>query len=363
MIYFIFIITFFISFIISYLMVPVSIKFAHKAGVLDNPNKDERRVHTKITPRVGGIAMLASMFFCVIAIFIASFFAKVDLDNRIIGYVLGALVIGIMGFVDDIKNIRAFYKFIFQVIAGGIIYVFGISIIGVKIPSISPNIIDFGIFAFPITLLWVLGVTNAINLIDGLDGLAAGVSSIAAIFLVIIFFLTGASIEVIVLTIALIGATLGFLPFNFNPAKTFMGDTGANFLGFTLSTVSIMGMSKGYSVSSILIPIIILGVPIFDMLFVLFTRAVKGIKMTTPDKRHVHHRLLNSGFSHKKSVLILYALTSVFGIVAIITIKTRIIYGLILLAIVLIVWITLSILNSYNIKRNKKIEIIDKGEK
>lgn len=354
--YFIFLITFLVSFVISYLMVPVSIKFAHKAGVLDNPNKDERRVHKKITPRIGGIAMLTSMFFCVTAIFVVSLFTEFELDNRIIGYVLGALVIGIMGIVDDIKNIRAFYKFVFQMLAAGIIYVFGISIIGVKIPAFGPNIIDFGIFAFPITLIWVLAVTNAINLIDGLDGLAAGVSNIAGIFLFIIFLLTGAGIEVIVLTIALIGSTLGFLPFNFHPAKTFMGDTGANFLGFTLSTISIMGMAKGYSLSSILIPIMILGVPIFDMLFVLFSRAIKGIKMTTPDKRHVHHRLLKFGCSQKQAVLILYLLTAVFGVLAIVTIKTRLLYGSILLIALLFTWVISSLIIKYKTKQNQIIK-------
>ena len=152
--------------------------------------------------------------------------------------------------------------------------------------------IDFGIWAFPITLMWVLGITNAVNLIDGLDGLAAGISSIASISLLVIFSLVGAGMEVIVITLALAGATIGFLPYNFNPAKTFMGDTGSNFLGFTLATVSIMGMAKGYTVLAIITPIIVCGVPVFDMLFAIVRRLAKHQKITAPDKGHIHHRLL-----------------------------------------------------------------------
>ncbi len=222
-----------------------------------------------------------------------------------------------MGFIDDVKSMRAKYKFVFQMVAATLIYVFGISVVGVKIPFIYNNIIDFGPWAYPITVLWILGVTNAVNLIDGLDGLAAGISSISAISLLFIFAATGAPIEAIVITLVLVGATAGFLPYNFNPAKTFMGDVGSNFLGFTLAVVSILGSAKGYTLFAIAAPIIILGVPIFDMLFAIVRRLLKGQKITTPDKDHLHHRLLRCGLSHKQVVLALYGATSLLGIIAV----------------------------------------------
>lgn len=236
---------------------------------------------------------------------------------RLLGYALGATVIATMGLIDDVKNMRAKYKFVFQMVAATIIYVFGISVVGVKIPFIHNNIIDFGIFAYPITVIWVLGITNAVNLIDGLDGLAAGISSISAISLLFIFAATGAPLEAIAITLVLVGATAGFLPYNFNPAKTFMGDVGSNFLGFTLAVVAVLGSAKGYTIFAIVAPIIILGVPIFDMIFAIIRRLLKGQSVTTGDKDHLHHRLLRRGLSHKQVVLALYIVTSLLGIVAV----------------------------------------------
>lgn len=230
---------------------------------------------------------------------------------------LGASVIATMGFIDDVKNMRAKYKFVFQMVAATIVYVFGISVVGVKIPFIYNNIIDFGIFAYPITVVWILGITNAVNLIDGLDGLAAGISSISATSLLFIFAATGAPIEAILIALVLVGATTGFLPYNFNPAKTFMGDVGSNFLGFTLAVVAVLGSAKGYTIFAIAAPIIILGVPIFDMIFAIIRRLLKGQSITTADKDHLHHRLLRSGLSHKQVVLALYVATSLLGIVAV----------------------------------------------
>lgn len=361
--YIIYIAVLLFSFIISYLMVPVSIKIAHKLGIIDNPDRDERRVHKKPMPRVGGISMVVAMLVSVITIFVLSFFVKLDLDNRLIGYAIGAAVIAAMGFIDDLRTLRASYKFMFQLVAGAIIYVFGISIVGVKIPFIYPNFIDFGIFAFPITLIWVLGVTNAVNLIDGLDGLAAGIANIAAISLLVIFIITGAPIEVILLTLALIGATLGFLPYNFNPAKTFMGDTGSNFLGFTLSTISIIGMAKGYTLIAIVAPIIVLGVPVFDMIFVICRRLMKHQKITSPDKRHVHHRLLKLGFSQRQAVLILYTLTCVFGIVAITIVSGWVKQGILCAGIVVLLWLSGYVYNGIRAKKHALLEENEEGSK
>ena len=207
-------------------------------------------------------------------------------------------------------------------------------IVGIKIPIIYNNIIDFGIFAYPITLIWILGITNAVNLIDGLDGLAAGISSISAISLLTIFLIVKAPLEVIIIAIALVGATLGFLPYNFNPAKTFMGDVGSNFLGFTLSVISIMGMVKSYTLLTIAIPIIVLGIPVFDMIFAVVRRLLRGQKITAPDKEHIHHRLLNLGLSQKQAVITLYIITSVLGIIAV-ALVANIKWHIILLIVIL----------------------------
>lgn len=344
-----------LSFLISYFMVPVSIKYANKKGFLDNPDKDNRRVHKTPTPRIGGIAIVSSILITVLAMWIISLFIDINLDNKIIGYVIGAIIIGIMGFVDDIKVLNPGYKFIFQLVTGTVIYMFGISIVGIKIPFLYTKFIDFGILAFPVTLIWVLGITNSVNLIDGLDGLAAGISSISAISLLFIFIITGASIEVVILTLSLVGATLGFLPYNFNPAKTFMGDTGSNFLGYTLATVSIMGMAKGYTLLAIIIPLLILGVPVFDMLFAITRRLIKHQKLTAPDKDHIHHRLLRKGFSQRQAVIILYIITSVLGILSVTIISGKLKQGIMSMLIVIIAWICGYIYNDFKLKKHNML--------
>ena len=344
-----------ISFLISYFTVPFAIEFANKKGIIDNPKQDDRRVHNKPIPRVGGIAMVAGVLLTVLIYYILSLFLEIPIDTKIIGFVLGACVIVAMGFVDDLVNLKPLYKFLFQLIAGMIIYVFGISIVGIKIPFIHPELIDFGLWAFPITLIWVLGITNAVNLIDGLDGLAAGISSIASISLLVIFTVTGANMEVLVITLALVGATIGFLPYNFNPAKTFMGDTGSNFLGYTLATVSIMGMAKGYTMLTIIAPLIVCGVPVFDMLFAIVRRLIKHQKLTTPDKGHIHHRLLKHGFSQKQAVLILYGLTSILGIIAVTMVTGMTKQGILCTFLAIIIWALGYLYNDLKIRKSTMI--------
>lgn len=348
-----------VSFLVCYFMVPLAIKFAVKKGIIDNPKKDDRRVHKEPTPRAGGIAIIVSMAVSLLLYYILSlFYDSLKVDMRFVGYCIAAIIIGIMGFLDDLKDLRAIEKTLFQIVAASVIYLFGISIVGIKIPFIHQNIIDFGIFAYPITLFWILGITNAVNLIDGLDGLAAGISSISAISLLVIFLIVGAPLEVIVITIALVGATLGFLPYNFNPAKTFMGDVGSNFLGFTLSVISIMGMAKGYTILTIATPIIILGIPVFDMVFAIIRRLIRHQKITAPDKEHIHHRLLNLGLSQKQAVLTLYTITSVLGIIAVAltaNMKWQILLVIIILANILGIYFVVRC--KKNKKENEKLEL------
>lgn len=290
------------------------------------------------------------------------FYDSLKVDMRFVGFCIGAFIIAIMGFLDDFKDLRALEKLIFQVVAASVIYLFGIGIIGVKIPFVYNNIIDFGILAYPITVIWILAITNAVNLIDGLDGLAAGISCISAISLLTIFLLTGAPLEVIIITIALVGAILGFLPYNFNPAKTFMGDVGSNFLGFTLSVISIMGMTKGYTILTIVGPIIILGIPVFDMVFAIIRRLLRGQKITAPDKEHIHHRLLNLGLSQRQAVITLYIVSSVLGIIAVAltaNMKWQILITIIILANIIGIY---AVTKYKQKKEDQKLELNEKTE-
>jgi UDP-GlcNAc:undecaprenyl-phosphate GlcNAc-1-phosphate transferase len=337
-----------ISFLVCFAITPLVIKMAVKYNLVDIP-KDERRVHSKPMPRVGGIAIVVAVYFALaVYYFITKDIPSIALNEKFIGYAIGGLVIATMGFIDDVFTLKARYKFVFQLIAGIIVYYFGIRISGIKIPFISSDIINFGILDFPITLAWVIGVTNALNLIDGLDGLAAGIASISATALLTIFIATSASLEAIVITASLVGATLGFLPYNFNPAKTFMGDVSSNFLGFTLAVVATLGFAKGYTMMAIIVPILALGVPIFDTLFAMIRRFIKGVPMLSPDGAHIHHRLLKRGLSQRQAVLVLYTVTSLLCIVAVTIISTDLwkITILILASIFFIILWSISIIKS-----------------
>lgn len=333
-----------VVFVICLIITPIVIKFSKKFNLVDIP-KDERRVHSKPMPRVGGIAIVISMLLGLgIYYIITKNIPSIALNKKFFGYLLGGIVIFAMGLIDDIVNLKARYKFLFQLAAAFIVYLFGIRISGIKIPFIYTDIINFGWLDLPITLLWIIGITNAINLIDGLDGLAAGISAISATALLIIFITTSASLEAIVITAVLVGATLGFLPYNFNPAKTFMGDVGSNYLGFTLATVSILGLAKGYTVLAIIVPIIALGVPIFDTLFAMIRRLLKGQPMLSPDGAHIHHRLLKRGFSQRQAVIFLYTVTSILCILAV-TIISADIWKFIILIIAIIIFVVLALIN------------------
>lgn len=226
--------------------------------------------------------------------------------------------------VDDIKPIKPITKLIAQV-AGAVIAV----IFGIRIEDV-PFFNDIQLnetLSIIITILWIVGVTNAINLIDGLDGLSAGISVISAVSLLIIFVLNGSPLVSIILIAALAGSLVGFLPFNFTPAKTFIGDTGSNFLGYSLSIISILGVAKTYTIAVIVLPLIVLGLPIFDTLWAIIRRLIKGKSIKAifkADKGHLHHRIVSKGFSQKQAVLILYGISATFGIFAVILIDSGI---------------------------------------
>ena len=353
-IYFIILTTFLISLVVT----PMVIKFAIKHNLVDIP-KDSRRVHAKPMPRVGGLAIIISVIVGLAIYFIMTINAtpisnlSLKGSKEFLGYLIGAFFIALMGIIDDAINLRARHKFIFQLLAGITIYLFGIRIQVVDIPFFDKVYLD--IFSFPVTMLWVIGLTCAVNLIDGLDGLAAGISAIASVALLTIFLATSASLEAIIITAVLVGALLGFIPYNFNPAKTFMGDVGSNFLGFTLAIVSILGFAKGYTFVAVFVPIIALGVPIFDTVFAMVRRAVAGRPLLQPDGEHIHHRLLKSGLNQKQAVYILYTITSVLCIIAV-TLVSKGVYKVILLVIATLMFVVLGVINTIRVKKIKRLE-------
>lgn len=325
------IIAFAVAVLLSFIMTPFVKKLAEKVGAIDVP-KDSRRVHKVPTPRLGGLAIYLSFLITVITFGM--------LNKRLIGVLIAATIIVVMGFFDDIKPLSAKLKFFIQLLAAILVVSYGLKIDWVTNPLYfltHKKMIFLGMWGYPITVLWIVGVTNAINLIDGLDGLAAGVSTIAAGTLFIVALFTNQP-AIAMLTLILAGSTAGFLPYNFNPAKIFMGDTGALFLGFMLSVISVMGVLKSAAALAILVPVFAIGFPIFDTLFAMVRRAANGRSIMEPDKGHLHHRLLALGLSQKQTVLTLYFISAVLGFsaVAIVEAKLKLALTLVLAIFILV---------------------------
>ncbi|MBP2025645.1 glycosyltransferase family 4 protein [Peptoniphilus stercorisuis] len=306
------IIPFFVAVLISVIMTPIIIKLAKKFGFMDIP-KDNRRMHKKPIPLAGGLGMYITF---VVSILIFAKVLKLTLSSEVIGLIAGSTVIVLSGLIDDKVGLSPKKKIIFQLVAGICLVVGGVRIEFFNNPfNIGDPFIYIKYLSIPITLFWITGITNTINLIDGLDGLAAGVSMICAISLMMIAYKFGYT-EVAIIAAILAGACLGFLPYNFNPAKIFMGDTGALFLGFVLSYISIEGVMKSVAILTIIVPVLILGVPVFDTAFAMVRRKLSGKSMVEADKGHLHHRLLAMGLSQRQTVLVLYTISIIFGILA-----------------------------------------------
>lgn len=324
-------IAFMIAFMTSFMATPHTINLAKKLGAVDTP-KDQRRINKITMPRLGGLAVILGFIVSITYLLIVMTIEKnINLmEDRMIykltGFLLGGLVIGAVCFFDDIKSVRAIYKLIAQIIAAIIAIYFGVRIDYIDLPFINidrSNVMFYNI----LTVIWIVGITNAMNLIDGLDGLSTGISIISCVSLLMIFSLNASPLISIVLITALCGSLVGFLPYNFNPAKTFIGDTGSNFLGYCLSIISIMGVAKTYTAIVIVAPLIVLALPLFDTVFAVIRRVVKGKSLKAiiqPDAGHLHHKMLQKGFTQKQAVLILYGLSATFGMFAIILLDSGI---------------------------------------
>lgn len=293
------------AFLAALACTPVTIRLARKFGIVDKPN--QRKVHTVPTPRMGGLAIYAG--------FVLGSLLLGVYTRQVASLLVGGTVVMLTGLVDDFKDISPKLKLLGQII-GALVLVFGGFTIHFITNPFTGNMFSLGVFAVPITVLWLVGVSNAVNLIDGLDGLCAGVSGIAAISTAVVCATQG-ELTAAALAGVLAAAGLGFLPFNFNPAKTFMGDCGSLFLGFILGALSLMGLAKGATVVSVFIPFIILGIPVFDTMCAIIRRMWMKRPIFEADKMHLHQTLLSMGLSHRETVLTIYAISLVMGIAAV----------------------------------------------
>lgn len=308
---------FIISGVIAFATTPLSIRLAHKLGVIDKP-KDKRRVHTKPTPRFGGLAIfLGSMVAMLIP---AGFNYKIKIA------MLGGILMYGVGAADDILDIKPVTKFISQFLIASAVYSMGIKIsfisnyFGYGVMDSHANVILSNSLAYLITVIWIVGITNAVNLMDGLDGLAAGSVSIMSMSLAYIAYIHGTrlgSMPVCIALMAVAGGCLGFLPFNFSPAKTFMGDGGSLYLGYMIAVLSVISPLKQATVVGALIPMLTLAVPIFDTFLAMLRRTLKHESIMHADKGHLHHHLMAAGFGQRRSVLIMYGIVGIMGIVAV----------------------------------------------
>ena len=299
-----------VALVVALITTPVVKNLAVRMGAVDVP-RDGRRMHDHPIPRMGGLAIFFG--------FLLSVVVFMDLDGQMRGMLLGAAIIVVLGIFDDIYSLRAMFKFVVQIIAALVAALSGNVIEIVSNPNVFSSDLywDLGWLAVPVTVVWIVAITNAVNLIDGLDGLACGVSAISSMTLLVISLAISDG-PVAVLMAALTGACLGFLPYNMNPAKIFMGDTGSTFLGFVLAVVSIQGLFKLYTIISFAVPFLMLGLPIFDTCFAFIRRIAHGQSPMHADRSHVHHRLIDMGLNQKQAVAVLYIISAILGLSAVV---------------------------------------------
>ncbi|WP_217586454.1 glycosyltransferase family 4 protein [Lentibacillus saliphilus] len=318
-----------LCFIVSVLLTPLVKKFAIKIGAVDYPNG--RKIHQGLMPRLGGLAIVGT-FMLGFMIF------RPDLP-WVWPVIVGGFIIASVGFLDDRYDVSPKFKLVGQIVAASIAVFGGVQIDFITMPS--GNEIQFGYFAIPLTIIWIVGITNAINLIDGLDGLAAGVSTIVLMTISGLAVSMGAPL-IALMGLLLLGSTLGFLLYNFYPAKIFMGDTGSLFLGYMIAVLSVAGLFKNVAIFSLAIPVLILAIPILDTFLAIIRRFVNKQPLTAPDKLHLHHCLINMGYSHRQTVILIYGMSGFFSVAAIVLTRATL-WGSTLLIIGLLILVELFI--------------------
>ncbi|WP_445002725.1 glycosyltransferase family 4 protein [Exiguobacterium alkaliphilum] len=312
-----------VSFVMAMLITPLVRRFAYLIGAVDHPNA--RKVHVRTMPRIGGLAIFIA--------FLIGYALLLPASRYNDAILIGAVVIVLTGLIDDRFQLTARVKLMGQMIATVVVLNSGMRIEMINLPFDQQ--LYLGSWSIPVTVLWLIGITNAINLIDGLDGLAAGVSSIALGTIAVLAIIQG-NVYLTMMALLLLASTLGFLVHNFYPAKIFMGDTGALFLGYMLAVFSLIGF-KNVTLFSLVVPVLLLGLPISDTIFAIVRRLVQGRPPMSPDKSHMHHQLIDMGFTTRQAVLLMYGMTLFFGIASILFAKTTMLGAVITFVIVLIV--------------------------
>lgn len=336
-----------ITFLASFIATPFVKKVAFKVGAVDIPDNN-RKIHNKIMPRLGGLAIFIS--------FLVGYMLFAPKTIQMLSVLIGGFVIFLLGFIDDIKPLSAKEQLVGQLIAAAVLVFYGkLTINGI---GLFGSYLEFGILKYPITLLFIVAIINAINFSDGLDGLAAGTSTIYFITVAILGYILNqlGGLDVILCTI-MIGACLGFLPYNFAPASIFMGDIGSNFLGFIISVIAILGF-KTATITSLIIPILLLFVPIFDTALAMCRRIIKGQSIGESDSEHIHHQFFKSTRSMTKSVLLMYFVNALFALVSVLYTlgdkKCSMILYLLLMAVFVLIIFKTNILYEHKKKDDKK---------
>lgn len=346
---------FFVAMAVALIVTPLSIKAAPKIGAMDIP-KDERRMHSKAMPRFGGIAIYAGLMVSLVC------FA---LDHySVTSIMIGCTLIYILGLIDDLKNLKPLVKLTGQIICAVVLYIQGIRIEFITNYFGEGNMMFGDIACIITTVLWVVAITNAVNLIDGLDGLAAGIAAISALCIGYVAYIHGQYTTTLAM-MAIAGAALGFLPYNFHPAKTFMGDSGSQLLGFSIAAFSILGTVKSTTMVVVIIPALVLGLPIFDTLMAIIRRTLRHQSIGTADKEHLHHRIMKAGYGQRRAVMVMYCISGIMGIVAVLYSRGFIVEYLGLLAVAaMLIYVLLSDTSNHNVNiRGSKLKNEKKFEK
>ena len=342
----------FIPFIFVVCIIPLIQKMAFKIGAVDIPGG--RHIHKKPTAKLGGLAIFAG--------FLLGYVLFGEPSSQMISILIASFIIIVVGIVDDISELKPLPQLITQIVAASIVVFYG-QIVMTNISAFGFQI-EFGILSEILTIIFIVGCINCINLIDGLDGLSGGISAIYYLTIGIIIIIKGNAGLELVLTFIMLGSTLGFLIYNFYPASIFAGDAGSNFMGFIISIIALLGF-KNVTLSSLIIPLLILAIPILDTLFAIIRRMLKGESIAKADAFHVHHQLLKMNFSIKQTVLIVYVIDVLFAIASIVyVLKDQvlgyIIYGILLVIVIIFVLRTNIVIDKQTLKKKFSIKKIKK---
>lgn len=320
--------TFLVALAVTFFLTPWVKRLAVKVGAMDKP--DARKVHQGLIPRLGGLAIYIG--------FVVSIVLTVGFSYEMIGVLLGATVLVLVGILDDIYSLPAKVKLVGQILSAAVLVVFfNVNVEWIELPYLG--FVYFPSFiSIPLTIFWIVGFVNTVNLIDGLDGLAAGIATIASMAIALLAFQMGQWVSAAAM-VAMSGACLAFLQYNFNPARIFMGDTGSMFLGYVIGAVSVMGSMKTAAAAVLIVPLVALSVPIMDTLLAIVRRKLSGVPIFSPDKNHLHHRLLAKGLTQKEVVLVMYALTAFFSCIALLVIHLSPWVGGAVVALALVVFL------------------------